>query len=112
MKIGYNAVLPTSNFFPMSTLIAPPTNVPAILTQTLDEFVKQQVAEQELPDETAYYEKLAEAERQRKIWDYYEQKVLRGLESGEPIPLTPEYWSEFLRKREERKNLYHAGEIQ
>jgi methionyl-tRNA formyltransferase len=96
----------------MSTLTAPPPNVPALLTQTLDEFVAQQVAEQELPDEAAYFEKLAEAERQRKIWDYYEREVLRGLESGEPIPLTPEYWSEFLRKREERKKVYCAGENQ
>jgi len=53
--------------------------VPAILTQTLDEFVKQQVAEHELADEAAYYEKLAEAQRQRKIWDYYEQEVMKAL---------------------------------
>jgi hypothetical protein len=98
----------TSRF--MSTLTAPPPNVPAILTQTLNEFVQQQVVEQELADEAAYFEKLAEAERQRKIWDYYEQEVLRGLESGEPIPLTPEFWSEFLRKREERKKMYPIKE--
>jgi len=95
----------------MSTLTAPP-HVPAILTQTLDEFVKQQVAEQELADETAYFEQLAEAQRQRKIWDYYEQEVLKALESGEPIPLTPEYWSEFLRQRKEKKNLCHVEEEQ
>jgi len=59
----------------MSTLTAPPS-----------------VAEQELADE----------ERQQKMWDYYEQEVIRGLKSGQPIPLTPEYWNEFLRKREER----------
>jgi len=52
------------------------------------------VAERELTDE----------QRQRKIWDYYEQEVMRGLESGPPIPMTPEYWSDFLQKREERKS--------
>ena len=57
------------------------------------------VAEQELTEE----------ERQQKVWDYYEQEVMRGLESGPPIPLTPEYWSEFLRKREERKIAKQAG---
>lgn len=46
---------------------------------------------------------LSEEEQQREIRDYYEQEVLYGLESGQPIPLTPEYWNEFLRKREERK---------
>ena len=60
----------------MSTLIAPPN-----------------IAEQELANE----------ERQQKMWDYYEQEVIRGLESGHPIPLTPEYWSDFLQKREERR---------
>ena len=57
------------------------------------------VAEQELTEE----------ERQQKVWDYYEQEVLRGLESGPSIPLTPEYWNEFLQKREERKTAKQAG---
>jgi len=74
----------------MSTLAAPPPNIPAILTQTLDEFVAQQVAEQELADETAYFEKLAETERQRKIWDYYEQEVLKALDDDKWIPYTPD----------------------
>ena len=95
----------------MSTLAAPPPpNVPAILTQTLDEFVAQQVAEQELADETAYFEKLAETERQRKIWDYYEQEVLhyyeqevlRGLNSGQSIPLTPDFWDDIREEVQQR----------
>ena len=96
----------------MSTLIAPPPSVPRILTQTLDEFVEQQVVEEGCVDESAYFAKLAEAERQRKIWDYYEQEVTRGLASGPSIPLTPEYWNEFLRKREERRNAHRTGENQ
>ena len=67
----------------MSTFTAPPPYVPAILTQTLDEFIKQQVAEQELADEAAYFEQLAEAQRQRKIWDYYEQEVLKAIDSAD-----------------------------
>jgi hypothetical protein len=94
----------------MSTLAAPPPNVPAILTQTLDEFVKQQVAERELADETAYFEKLAEAEQQRKIWDYYEQEVLRGLNSGSPIPLTPDFWDEIREEVKQRLQAQQAEE--
>ena len=83
----------------MSTFTAPP-HVPALLTQTLDEFVKQQVAEQELADEAAYFEQLAEAQRQRKIWDYYEQEVLKAIDSadkgkGTRIE-TEEDWEKFL----------------
>jgi len=92
----------------MSTLIAPPPNIPAILTQTLDEFVAQQVAEQELADETAYFEKLAETERQRKIWDYYEQEVLRGLNSGPSIPLTPDFWDDIQAEVQQRLRTQQA----
>jgi methionyl-tRNA formyltransferase len=93
----------------MSTLADSPVVAP-ILTQTLDEFVKQQIAEQGFADEAEYFAKLAEEEHKRKIWEYYEQEVLRGLESGPPIPLTPEYWSDFLSKHEERKRSHHTEE--
>jgi hypothetical protein len=51
----------------MTTLIAPP-NVP-----------KQE---------------LAEEDRQRKITAYYEHEIQRGLDSGPPIPVTPQFWDE------------------
>jgi hypothetical protein len=54
----------------MSTLAAPPYVAP-ILTQTLDEFVQQQVAEQGFVDESEYFSNLAEKERKEKIRDYY-----------------------------------------
>jgi len=77
----------------MSTLTAFP-NVPRILTQTLSEFVEQQITEQGLADETEYFAKLAEDERQRRITAYYEREIQKGLESGPPIPVTPEFWDE------------------
>ena len=91
----------------MSTLTAPPPHIPAILTQTLEEFIKQQVAEQELADEAAYFEQLAEAQRQRKIWDYYEQEVLKAIESadrgkGTRIE-TEEDWEKFWTRVDERR---------
>jgi len=76
----------------MTTLTVPPPTVPRILTQTLDEFVEQQVVEEGCADESEYFAKLAEAERQRKITAYYEREIQRGLDSGPPIPLTPEFW--------------------
>jgi len=93
----------------MSTLTVPPPHVPAILTQTLDEFVKQQVAEQELADETAYFEQLAEAQRQRKIWDYYEQEVMKALESDTWIPYTPDFWDKIRANVEQRLQEKQTG---
>jgi hypothetical protein len=93
----------------MSTLTATPPHVPAILTQTLDEFVKQQVAEQELADETAYFEKLAEAQRQRKIWNYYEQEVLKAIESDTWIEGTLEFWEKLRQGAHERREARKAS---
>ena len=87
----------------MSALTATSHNVPTILTQTLDEFVAQQVAELELADEAAYFEKLAEAERQRKIWDYYEQEVLKAIESDTWVEGTPEFWEKLRNEAHERR---------
>ena len=42
------------------------------------------VAEQELTEE----------ERQQKITAYYEREIQKGLNSGPPIPVTPEFWDE------------------
>ena len=56
----------------MSTLILPPRSISG------------QITEQEMTEE----------ERQRKITDYYEREIQKGLESGPPIPVTPEFWDE------------------
>ena len=57
--------------------------------------VPQDVAEADVQPELS--------EEERKMWDYYEQEVLKAIESDTWTEMTPEYWSEFLRKREERK---------
>ncbi|MCL2743533.1 MAG: hypothetical protein FWE67_06765 [Planctomycetaceae bacterium] len=52
---------------------------------------------------------LTEEERERKLTAYYEREIQKALESNQWIPLTPEYWNEFLRKREEIKAARKAG---
>jgi len=60
----------------MSTLTAPPN-----------------VAEQELTEE----------ERQQKIWDYYEQEVMKAIDSDRWIPYTPDYFDKLRREAHERR---------
>jgi hypothetical protein len=60
------------------TIVADSPVAAPILTQTLDEFVKQQIAEQGFADETEYFAKLAEEKHKRKIWEYYEQECLKA----------------------------------
>ena len=64
----------------MSTLTAPPN-----------------IAEPELTEE------------ERKMWDYYEQEVICGLESGPPIPFTPEFLITIREEVEQRLQAKRAG---
>jgi len=58
------------------------------------------VAEQELTDE----------ERQRKMWDYYEQEVLKAIESDTWIPYTPDYFDKIRERVRQRLQTNQSGE--
>ena len=51
---------------------------------------------------------LANDEQQRKMWDYYEQEVLRGLNSGPSVPLTPDFWDEIREEVKQRLRTQQA----
>ena len=67
----------------MSTLTAPPN-----------------VAEQELTEE----------EQQQKMWDYYEQEVLKAIESDTWIPYTPDYFDKIRERVRQRLQTNQSGE--
>ncbi|MCL2743536.1 MAG: hypothetical protein FWE67_06780 [Planctomycetaceae bacterium] len=46
---------------------------------------------------------LTEEERERKIWAYYEQEVLKAIESDRWIPGTPEFWENLRKEAHERR---------
>jgi hypothetical protein len=52
--------------------------------------VPQDVAEPELSEE------------ERKMWDYYEQEVLKAIESDQWTEGTPEYWEKLRKEAHER----------
>jgi len=64
----------------MSILTAPPN-------------VANRVAEPELSQE----------ERQREIWDFYEQEVMKAVESDTWIQGTPEFWEKLRQEARERR---------
>ena len=45
----------------------------------------------------------AEEERQQKVWDYYEQEVMKAIESDTWIPGTPEFWEKLRNEAHERR---------
>jgi hypothetical protein len=48
-------------------------------------------------------------EEQRQLWDYYEQEVLKALESDTWTPLTPEFWEKFCNEAHERREARKAS---
>jgi len=48
-------------------------------------------------------------EEDRKMWDYYEQEVLKAIDSGPSIPLTPEFWVTIREEVEQRLQAKRAG---
>jgi hypothetical protein len=59
------------------------------------------------PSQQFVAEQTAEEEQLRKIDEYHWKLVQEGLASGPPIPMTEEYWNNFLRKAEERRLARH-----
>jgi len=60
------------------------------LPEPQHKYVMNRVAELGLDGPDQYFEKLLKEERQRKLEDYYMEKVNEGLASGPPIRITEE----------------------
>jgi len=74
------------------------------LSEPLRQFVVGQVAELGFDRPDQYFEQLLEEERQRRLEEYYYEKCLEGLASGQSIPITPGYWDELADRIEHRVN--------
>jgi antitoxin ParD1/3/4 len=76
------------------------------LDDELQQFVDEQATSGGFESAGEYVRFLVLAERLRQARDKLEALALEGLNSGEPIPATPEYWEEKERRLMER----HAKE--
>jgi hypothetical protein len=66
------------------------------LSEPLQRFVKGRVAELGLDHPDQYVEKLLEDEQRRQLDEYYWREVQKGLNSGQPIKVTPGFWDELV----------------
>jgi antitoxin ParD1/3/4 len=80
--------------------------VTVALNDDLQRFVEEQAKNGDFESVGEYIRFLILAEGLRQARDKLEALALEGLNSGEPIPATPEYWSEKERRLMER----HAKE--
>ncbi len=74
------------------------TQLKVSLPEPLGEFVAEQAAKSGKQTAEAYVTSLVREARRREVLKEVEAKLIEGLESGEPIPVTEEYWEEIRNK--------------
>ena len=62
------------------------------LPQSLKEFVEAQVQRSGFSTPSEYIRNLVRDDQKRRAEEKLETLLLEGLNSGEPIEITPEYW--------------------
>lgn len=72
------------------------------LPESMKLFVQERVTAGGYSSVSEYVRELIRADQKRKVEERLDALLLEGLDSGEPIPLTPEYWEEKKRKLTER----------
>ena len=64
------------------------------LPESIQEFVRERISQGGYDNASEYLLELIQADQERKANDRLEVLLIEGLESGDPIPITPEYWQE------------------
>jgi antitoxin ParD1/3/4 len=72
------------------------------LPDAMKHFVHARVAEGGYSSVSEYVRELIRADQRRKAEERIDALLLDGLDSGPPIPVTPEYWEQKKRKLTER----------
>jgi antitoxin ParD1/3/4 len=78
------------------------TTVTVTLPESLSEFVARQVSEGGHASPEEFIRHLILEDQKRRVRERVDALLLEGINSGEPIPATPEYWEEKRRRLHER----------
>ena len=70
------------------------TNMNVSLPDTLKEYVEDQVISGGYGTTSEYLRELIREDKKRKAKERLESLLLEGLESGDPVPVTSEFWKE------------------
>lgn len=74
------------------------------LPESMKQYVQGRVSEGGYSSVSEYVRDLIRADQKRKTEERIDALLLDGLDSGQPIPFTPEYWEEKKRKLTARLN--------
>jgi antitoxin ParD1/3/4 len=72
------------------------------LPKSMKDFVQDRVTEGGYSSVSEYIRELIRSDQKRKTDERIDTLLLEGIESGQPIPVTEEYWDEKKRKLTER----------
>ena len=72
------------------------------LPQSLKDYVKDQVNDSGYSTPSEYVRELLRQDQKRRVGEKLEAMLLEGINSGEPIEITPEYWENKRRQLIER----------
>ena len=72
------------------------------LPDALRDFVERQVSEGEFANPSAYLQALIREDQKRKSKALLETKLIEGLESGDPVPMTDNDWADIERRVRQR----------
>ncbi len=72
------------------------------MTDDLREFVDGRTEEKGFSTPTEYVRQLIREDRERATQEQLEELLVQGLQSGDPVEMTPEDWSEIRRTARER----------
>ena len=70
------------------------TNMNISLPETLKTYVEEQVAYGGYGTVSEYLRELIREDKKRKAQGRLESFLLEGLDSGDPVPVTPEFWQD------------------
>ena len=85
------------------------TSLNISLPSSLKEFVETQVQESGFSTPSEYIRNLVRDDQKRRAEEKLEALLLEGLNSGEPIEITPEYWEKKRTQLIERHNKKKKG---
>jgi antitoxin ParD1/3/4 len=72
------------------------------LPEAMKHFVQERVSQGGYSSVSEYVRELIRTDQRRTVEERTDALLLDGLDSGEPIPVTQEYWEEKKRKLTER----------
>lgn len=85
------------------------TNMNVSLPESLKEYVEEQVNEGDYGTVSEYLRELIREDKKRKAQERLETLLLEGLESGDPVAVTPEFWKQLWGRVDARKKEKRGG---